>query len=205
VVTRQQSAMATQRLIHANVSKHSKTDPMKDKTKFYSGITLCLIGISLILYFSLVKVLILIPILFFIISIFIKSRLFSILINSLVFLPFLIVLLGENIPTSKRIIVESRIRYQMLDFGQGDFVRNGIELKLRNKRIFLQDTINGIHWLYVDSEDFKKLWPEPPFKMREKNYTIKAKFETYRLLNGEYAKAVLIEYDSIEGNPMITK
>jgi hypothetical protein len=192
-------------IIHANVSKHSKPDHMKDKAKFYFGLILCIIGISLILYFSLVKVLILIPILLFIISTFIKSRLISILINSLVILPFLIVLLGDNIPTSRRIIVESRIRYQMVDLGQGDFVRNGIEFKLRNKRVFLQDTINGIQWLYVDSEDFKKLWPEPPFKMREKNYTIRAKFKTYRLLNGEYAKAVLIQYDSIEGNPMITK
>jgi hypothetical protein len=41
--------------------------------------------------------------------------------------------------------------------------------------------------------------------MKEKNYTIKAKFKTYRLLNGEYAKATLMEYDSIEGCPMITK
>lgn len=93
----------------------------------------------------------------------------------------------------------------MVDFGQGDFVRNGIELKQNNKRIFLQDTINGIRWLYIDSDDFKRLWPEPPFTMREKNYTIKAKFKTYRLLNGDYAKASLIEYEKIEGNPMITK
>lgn len=113
--------------------------------------------------------------------------------------------LGSIVPTSKSIIVESRIRYQMIDIGQGDFVRNGIEYKQRYKRIFLQDTANGIHWLYVSSSDFKKLWPEPPFTMKEKNYTIKAKFKTYRLLDGEYAKATLLEYDSIEGCPMITK
>jgi hypothetical protein len=178
---------------------------MKDKTKFYIGLLLCLIGITLILYFSLLKVLILIPISLFIISIFIKSRLISIVINSLIILPFLIIFLGDTIPTSGSIIVESRIRYQMVDFGQGDFVRNGIELKQHNKRIFLQDTINEIRWLYVDSDDFKKLWPEPPFTMREKNYTIKAKFKTYRLLNGEYAKATLLDYEKIEGNPMITK
>jgi hypothetical protein len=93
----------------------------------------------------------------------------------------------------------------MVDFGQGDFFRNGVELKRHNKRIFLQDTVNGIHWLYVTSDEFKKLWPEPPFKMREKNYTIKAKFKTYRLLNGKYAKATLLDYESIEGTPLITK
>lgn len=179
---------------------------MKDKIKFYIGLLLCLTGISLILiYFTFLKVLILIPIFLFIISIFIKSRLISIVINSLTLLPFLIIFLGDTIPTSGKIIVESRIRYQMVDIGQGDFVRNGIEYKRQNRRIFLQDTINGLHWLYVDSSDFQKLWPEPPFTMREKNYTIKAKFETYRLLSGAYAKATLLEYDSIEGNPMITK
>jgi len=151
------------------------------------------------------KILIIIPIFFFIISIIIESRIISAIINSLTLLPFLIIFIGDIIPTSGSIIIESRIRYQMIDIGQGDFVRYGIEYKQRNKRIFLQDTINGIRWLYVDSSDFKKLWPEPPFKMKEKNYTIKAKFKTHRLLNGGYAKATLVEYDSIEGSPMITK
>jgi len=129
----------------------------------------------------------------------------SVVINSLTILPFLIVFIGNIIPTSGSIIVESRIRYQMIDIGQGDFIRNGIEHKQRNKRIFLQDTINGIRWLYVDSSDFKILWPEPPFTMREKNYTIKAKFKTHRLLNGEYSKATILEYDTINESPMITK
>ena len=165
---------------------------------------LCLIGIY-IYFFPLAKLLILIPIIFFAISIFIKKRFWSIFINIIPIVPFVVLYLGAKIPTSKSIIVESRIRYQMIDIGQGDFVRNGIEYKLRNKRIFLQDTVNGIQWLYVDSSDFKKLWPEPPFTMKEKNYTIKAKFKTHRLLDGEYAKATLLEYDSIEGSPMITK
>lgn len=153
----------------------------------------------------MLKVLILIPISLYIISIIIKSRIISIAINSLIVLPFLIVFIGEIIPISGSIIVESRIRYQMIDIGQGDYLRNGIEYKQKNKRIFLQDTVNGIQWLYVDSCDFKKLWPEPPVTMKKKNYTIKAKFKTHRLLNREYAKAILLEYDSIEGSPMITK
>lgn len=82
----------------------------------------------------------------------------------------------------------------MIDIGQGDFVWNGIEYKQRNRRIFLQDTVNGMQWLYVDSCDFKKLLPEPPFTMKEKNYTwLKPNLKTYRLLNGEYAKATLLE------------
>jgi hypothetical protein len=129
----------------------------------------------------------------------------SVVINSLTILPFLIIFIGDIIPTSGSIIVESRIRYQIIDIGQGDYIRNGIEYKRQNKRIFLQDTINGIKWLYVDSSDFNKLWPEPPFTMKEKNYTIKAKFKTHRLLNCEYSKATLLEYDSINESPMITK
>jgi len=177
---------------------------MKDFTKNIIGLILCVIGILLYL-FPFVKILILIPIIFFMFSIFIKKRFWSIILNIIPILPIIAIYLGSIIPTSKSIIVESRIRYQMIDIGQGDFVRNGIEYKQRHKRIFLQDTANGIHWLYVSSSDFKKLWPEPPFTMKEKNYTIKAKFKTYRLLDGEYAKATLLEYDSIEGCPMITK
>lgn len=177
---------------------------MKDFTKNIIGLILCVIGIC-IYWLPLVKVFVLIPIIFFVISIFIRKRIWSIFLNIVPLLPFIVLYLGYWIPTSKSIIVESRIRYQMIDIGQGDFVRNGIEYKQRNRRIFLQDTVNGMQWLYVDSYDFKKLWPEPPFTMKEKNYTIKAKFKTYRLLNGEYAKATLLKYDSIEGCPMITK
>ena len=131
---------------------------MKDKTKFYIGLILCIIGFTLgIKYFSFLKILIIIPLLLFIISIFIKSRLISILINSLFILPFLVSFIGDTIPTSGEIIIESRIRYQVIDVGQGDFIKNGIEYKQQNRRVFLQDTIDGIQWLYVDSIDFKKL------------------------------------------------
>ena len=112
---------------------------MKDKTKFYTGLFLCLIGTILILYFSWIKILILIPISIFLISIIIKSRILSVVINSLTILPFLVLFVGNNIPITGSIIVESRIRYQIVDIGQGDFVRNGVELKQCNKRIFLQD------------------------------------------------------------------
>ena len=194
-------ANATYRRTLANIVKHD----MRDKPKFYIGLILCSIGVTLILYFSLLKVLILIPISFFIVSIVIKSRILSGAINSLTILPFLVIFIGDTITTSGSIIVESRIRYQIIDIGQGDYIRNGIEYKRRNKRIFLQDTIKGIEWLYVDSSDFKKLWPEPPFTMKEKNYTIKARFQTHRLLNGNYSKAILLDYDSINESPMITK
>jgi hypothetical protein len=179
---------------------------MKDKTKIYVGLILCVVGVTLGMeYFPFLKVLIIIPLLLFIISIFIKYRLISILINSLFILQFLVFFIGNTLPTSGEIIIESRIRYQVIDIGQGDFIKNRIEYKQQNRRVFLQDTIDGIQWLYVDSADFKKLWPEPPFKMKEKKYTIKAKFKTYRLLNGNYAKSILLEYKRIRETPLITK
>lgn len=109
------------------------------------------------------------------------------------------------IPTNKTVIVDSRIRYQLIDFGQGDIIRNSIEYRLNNRRIFLADTTNGIRWFYVDYKDFKRLWPEPPFDMREKNYTIKARFEAKKLMFGDYSKATIIQIEKLNENPMITK
>ena len=106
---------------------------------------------------------------------------------------------------SESIVVESRIRYQMIDLGQGDFIRNGIELKLGNKRVFLQDAPNRIYWLYVNSSDFKKVWPESPFKMQEKNYTIKAKLKAYKLINGGYSRATVMEIDTLHERPIFSK
>ena len=120
-------------------------------------------------------------------------------------LPFLIFYIGSRIPVSKDIEIESRIRYQMVDIGQGDFLRNGIEYKSDTKRVFLADTASNIHWLYVSNSDFKKLWPESPQKMKENNYTIKAKFRTRKLLLGDYAVATVIKIDSITEPPLITK
>jgi hypothetical protein len=165
-----------------------------------------LIGISILIYmFPLIKILILFPIILFVVSIFVKRRIWAIILNLLTFLPFVIVYLGLRLPTRKSIVFDSRVRYQMVDFGQGDFIRNGIEYKLNNARIFLADSIYGIKWVYVDNDDFKKLWPEPPFDMRAKNYTIKARFKTYRLLTGDYSKATLISVEKVKGDPMITK
>lgn len=179
---------------------------MKDKWKIGIGLILCLIGIVVLIYvFPMIKLLILIPIFLFVISIFIKRRIWAIILNILTLLPFVIIYCGLRFPTSKSVVFESRVRYQLVDFGQGDFIRNGIEYKLNNRRIFLADSINGIKWVYVDNGDFKKLWPEPPFNMRAKNYTIKARFKTYRLLTGDYSKAKLIKVEKIAGNPMITK
>jgi len=178
---------------------------MKDKLKFAIGLLLCLIGIVFILYFTFLKVLIIVPILLFFGTLFIKSRIISFSLNALTIIPFLVVLFIIRFPMSESIVVESRIRYQMIDLGQGDFIRNGIELKLGNKRVFLQDAPNRIYWLYVNSSDFKKVWPESPFKMQEKNYTIKAKLKAYKLINGGYSRATVMEIDTLHERPIFSK
>ena len=60
-------------------------------------------------------------------------------------------------------------------------------------------------WIYVGKRAFGKLWPEPPLEMSRKNYTIKARFKTYKLLLGGYAKASVISIEKLEENPIIRK
>lgn len=93
----------------------------------------------------------------------------------------------------------------MVDTGQSDFLRNGTELLLGNKKVFLADPIDDLQWVYVDKITFRKLWPEPPLAMSRKNYTIKARFRTYKLLFGGYGKASVISIEKLEENPIIRK
>lgn len=179
---------------------------MQNYTKDIIGLMLCLLGIHMLIsLFPFVDILIIIPSILFVISVFIKKQIWAIMINTLTLLPFIIIYLGLRVPSSKSIIIDSKITYQMVDFGQGDCIRDRIEYKLNNRRIFLVDSVKGIKWLYVDNKDFLRLWPEPPFNMKDKNYTIKARFKTYKLLNGDYSKATLINFEKVEENPIKAK
>ena len=144
---------------------------MKNYAKDIIGLTLCLLGMHvLISLFPFVKILIIIPSILFVISVFIKKQIWAIMINTLTLLPFILIFLGLRVPSSKSIIIDSKIKYQMVYFGQVDGIRDRIEYRLNNRRIFLADSVNGIKWLYVDENDFLKLWPDSPSKMRAKNY-----------------------------------
>ncbi|MBL6448277.1 hypothetical protein JMN32_18325 [Fulvivirga sp. 29W222] len=123
----------------------------------------------------------------------------------LILLPFILIYIALKLPVSKSIVFDSRIRYQMLDISQGDFIRNGIELLLGHKKVFLADPPEILKWVYVANDDFNKLWPESPFDMDQRNYTIRARFKTYRLLLGGYASAKVIHIEKIEECPLITK
>ncbi|WP_221417854.1 hypothetical protein, partial [Fulvivirga kasyanovii] len=120
-------------------------------------------------------------------------------------LPVMVVYFLIRLPVSKSIVIDSRVIYRMVDTTQGDFLRNGIEMLLGNKKVFLADPIDDLNWVYVDKTIFEKLWPESPLEMSRKNYTIKARFRTYKLLFGGYGKASVIGIEKLEENPIIRK
>lgn len=128
---------------------------------------------------------------------------------ALVTLAFLLVLLAwkpavvYHIPISSPQVVKAEIRYQVLDMGIDDAVRNYLEHRNGNVRIFLDD--DNIKWLYIDSNDRRKLWPESPFAMKEKNYTIVAEFKVSKALLGGYTVATVADTTHVSGSPLIRK
>ncbi len=91
----------------------------------------------------------------------------------------------------------------MIDFGFDNAVRNYLEYRTGDVRIFLNS--NAIKSLYVDTNDRKKLWPESPFAMKEKNYTIVATFKVSKALLGGYTLARVIDTVHLTGTPAIHK
>jgi len=66
--------------------------------------------------------------------------------------------------------------------------------------------IEGCEALYISKQDYQKLWPESPFKMMEKGYTIEACLRVAPLVFGRgYAKAALISATQISAEPNIKK
>ena len=147
----------------------------------------------------------LIPIFLFAITLVISNRFISYLINSFSILVFVYLLLSYRLEKSESIVFESRVRYQIVDLELDDFMRGLVENSFSNHRIFLVDTIHGIRRVYVDNESYKKLWPEAPFTMRDKNYTMKAKFEIRKLVFGGYSIAKVTDFKILNEKPMITK
>ncbi len=163
---------------------------MNIKSKYIIGFVLCLISTITIIYlFDFFKAFAVIPV-----------ALLAVILISVI-----LVYLVLRIPISDYFIIESRIKYQLIDLGQGDFYRGLIERQLNNRRVFLADVQNGIKWLYVKESDFKKLWPESPLEMMAKNYTIRAKFEIRKLLFGGFSNAKVIEIHKIYEEPIVRK
>jgi hypothetical protein len=175
-------------------------------TKNIVGFILCMIGTAILIYIlPKFNPLILIPIGLFVISLFIKRPKWAILLNILILLPFIIFYFIIRFPTSNSIVFDSKIYFLKIDFGKGDLLRNFFEHQLNNRRVFLDDSINNINYVYVDIHDFNKLWSESLDEMESKKYTIKARFKTYRILTGDYSKASLIKVERVYEKPMILK
>ena len=135
----------------------------------------------------------------------IKRRVSVSLIAFIVLLSFLIwkPVLVYRLPVSTTKILKAEIKYQMVDLGFDDIYRNYFENRAGNSRVYLND--DKIKWLYVDSNDRKKLWPESPFTMKKKNYRISATFKVKKLLFGGYSVAVLADTVHVRGVPEIHK
>jgi hypothetical protein len=140
----------------------------------------------------------------FLISLFIKSNRLAKLVSMLSLLLILIPTLYFRVPKSgTKQVIESSIRYQLLDFGQGDMNRCLFEVIVNNRRVFLVDS--STRWLYVDNKLRKQLWPESPWAMKAKNYSIRARFTCYDLLFGGHSVARVDSIWQVNEAPAISK
>ena len=93
----------------------------------------------------------------------------------------------------------------MIDFGQNDTFRSYFESLFQKKRVHLKDKFNSTEWIYIDMLDFMKLHQESSLEMKNKNYTLKIKFETKRLIFGGFSIAKIISYNRISKRSEILK
>ncbi|QWX82530.1 hypothetical protein H0I23_08565 [Cellulophaga sp. HaHaR_3_176] len=121
-----------------------------------------------------------------------------IVFSSLIFLRYRIVY-------TKKISGESELKYKMIDIGKNDFLRYSFESMFRKKRVYLKNKLENIEWIYIGEKDFNTLYPESPLKMKEKNYTIKFKFETKYLVFGGTAFTKITSFEKIDHSPEVVK
>ncbi|NQY38415.1 MAG: hypothetical protein HRT37_26475 [Alteromonadaceae bacterium] len=91
------------------------------------------------------------------------------------------------------------IHYKLLEINFNN--RSVFEELLANRIVRLE----GHPVLYVNEGDDDKLWPESPWDMRDKGYTIKATLIAQPLLWGGYGVAKLGKIEIIDAEPIISK
>ncbi|WP_298539825.1 hypothetical protein [uncultured Aquimarina sp.] len=119
---------------------------------------------------------------------------------------FVFVLLRYSIAYPEIIKGTSIVKYKLIDLGQHDLFKYSIEsIILKKRRVFLKTPVSDIEWIYVNTLDYKKLYPESPLKMKEKNYSIRFNFQTKRLVFGGYRSTKIISTEKINKKPEILK
>jgi hypothetical protein len=136
----------------------------------------------------------------------IKKKTRKFLFGAAVIVLLLLPLAPYRLPGGRLRSFRKEVRYQVVDFGQADFIRSGFETYFSNRRIFVVSNENEPQWFCVTEADFKRLWPEPWPKMREENYTTEATFMVRPLwLTGGHTVATVAEIEKVNKRPFVSK
>ncbi len=134
-----------------------------------------------------------------------------IIMNILVIIVFVlmmiwgIIFLRYRMSYSKSIVFESEVKYVMIELGQQDFYRHAFESLMGKKKVWIKDGFIDIAYIYVDRKNDDTIYPENPFEMKQKNYTMQLQCKIKPLVFGGYSPATIISCQSIKGEPLIRK
>lgn len=111
-----------------------------------------------------------------------------------------IIVLKYRLPANKpKLEYEGEVIYRMIEWDYG--LRVSFESLLRNKKIHIEASPG----LFVSIHNWRKLWPESPIDMMEKQYTIKAKLIAKPLFFGGMSLANVLSVEKITKYPTVIK
>lgn len=117
-----------------------------------------------------------------------------------ILLAFSFSLLGPRISISETETFQGEVTYQMVVINQCGFIRGITEELIGNNCLFIDSGK-----FYVSKSDFEKAWPESPFDMAEKNYTMYVTLNSKPSLFGGYGPAKIIDITKLDKKPKIRK
>lgn len=127
---------------------------------------------------------------------------YFVILSPIIILLFAFVIL-YRLPVTIPKVFRVEMEYCMFDLGANDDVRNYIENILGHRRIFVNE--GEAKWFYFSQADQKKVWPESPFEMKRKHYTIQAVFKACKTITGGYIIVSKIDTVHIDKYPVIFK